>query len=177
MTEIFAAGSETAPAPGNRRHGAGHPWLASCWPGQTPRAGPEVSIEASRRSPPDREDHHTIDGGLRLLGAGLLQQVQEKGLNGDRNPRIFPADRSFQRFRNFRRREFPSPRGGDDILPHRRQRLAGMEWPLDDDPLGPRPPDDLVDGLGAAIAGALQVAVADLSKQAGGWSPSALRRS
>src|ERR1700733_3134140 len=49
-----------------------------------------------------------------------------------------------------------------------------MEWPLDDDPLGPRPPDNLVDGLGAAIAGALQVAVADLSKQAGGWSPSAL---
>ena len=80
------------------------------------------------------------------LFAGGVERFQKNGLKCDGNSRVLPSRRSFQRFGDFRPAEFPCRSFGDDIAPHRRQRLAGVEWPLDDHSLRSGPSDDFVDG-------------------------------
>lgn len=66
------------------------------------------------------------------LFASRVQQVHEEVLKPDRDARVLPPHRPFQRLSNLLYRIFLGPGFCDDVTPHGRQGFPGVKRPLDD---------------------------------------------
>ncbi len=136
MTGISEVETETGREPRSRRHEfRSLAARAGACPGLPFRSKhPDPATCEASYSMPGSQRAATDDAGAgvrpAMLFAGCVERLQ--GWSEMRREfACFPTHGLFQRFRDFRPAECTRRRLGDDIPPHRRQRLAGLERSLD----------------------------------------------